>query len=211
MIEETIKQIEAQIQAAESLTPERRQELVALLATLKTEAGELAKTHRNKRRALWATPRPALAKLRAQSRTRSCSITRSNPCATRLQILKNLTRSSRRSSTASALCFLTAGSNAASASNLKSGKSFLVLTRLELRNCGHDFDPRPPGKFPSVAALEQVFASAREFDEIHRPAIFRHDLVGRGIRDFFAVRLERPEHAHRHHRRIGFDHRQSNP
>lgn len=45
MIEETIKQIEAQIQAAESLAPERRQELVALLATLKTEAGELAKTH----------------------------------------------------------------------------------------------------------------------------------------------------------------------
>ncbi len=45
MIEETIKQIEARIQAAESLTPERQRELVTLLATLKTEAAELAKTH----------------------------------------------------------------------------------------------------------------------------------------------------------------------
>jgi len=45
VIEETIKQIEARIQAAESLRPERRRELIELLATLKAEADELAKTH----------------------------------------------------------------------------------------------------------------------------------------------------------------------
>jgi chromosome segregation ATPase len=45
VIEETIKQIEARIQSAESLAPERRRELVDLLGTLKAEAGELAKTH----------------------------------------------------------------------------------------------------------------------------------------------------------------------
>lgn len=45
MIDETIKQIEARIQNSESLKPERRQELLELLATLRSEAGELAKTH----------------------------------------------------------------------------------------------------------------------------------------------------------------------
>ena len=45
MIEETIKKIEARIQAAESLSPERRQELLQLLVRLKMETGELAKTH----------------------------------------------------------------------------------------------------------------------------------------------------------------------
>lgn len=45
MIDETIKQIEARVQNAESLTPERRAELLELLAKLKGEAGELAKTH----------------------------------------------------------------------------------------------------------------------------------------------------------------------
>ena len=45
VIEETIKQIEARIQSTDSLTPERRRELIELLATLKAEAGELAKTH----------------------------------------------------------------------------------------------------------------------------------------------------------------------
>ncbi len=45
MIDETIKQIEARIHGSESLRPERRAELLALLATLKAEAGELAKTH----------------------------------------------------------------------------------------------------------------------------------------------------------------------
>jgi len=45
MIEETIRQIETRIQNARSMSPERRQELLALLATLKSEAGELSKTH----------------------------------------------------------------------------------------------------------------------------------------------------------------------
>jgi len=45
MIEETIKQIKTRIQAADSLTPERRSELLDLLATLESEAGNLAKTH----------------------------------------------------------------------------------------------------------------------------------------------------------------------
>ena len=45
MIEETIKQIEARIHSAESFTPEKRTELVELLAKLRAEAGELAKTH----------------------------------------------------------------------------------------------------------------------------------------------------------------------
>lgn len=45
MIDETIKQIEGRIQSADSLTPERRQELVVLLTKLKAEAAELAKTH----------------------------------------------------------------------------------------------------------------------------------------------------------------------
>jgi hypothetical protein len=45
MINETIKQIEAQIQNAGSLAPERRRELLDLVTKLKAEAGELAKTH----------------------------------------------------------------------------------------------------------------------------------------------------------------------
>jgi chromosome segregation ATPase len=45
VIEETIKQIEARIQSADSLTPERQRELLELLATLKAESKELAKTH----------------------------------------------------------------------------------------------------------------------------------------------------------------------
>ena len=45
MIDETIKQIEARIQNADSLPPERRNELLGLLAKLKAETGELAKTH----------------------------------------------------------------------------------------------------------------------------------------------------------------------
>ena len=45
MIEETIEQIEVRIHATDALSPERRRELIELLATLKAEAGELAKTH----------------------------------------------------------------------------------------------------------------------------------------------------------------------
>lgn len=45
MIDETIKQIEARIQNADALPPERRRELLELLTKLKSETGELAKTH----------------------------------------------------------------------------------------------------------------------------------------------------------------------
>jgi uncharacterized protein DUF4404 len=45
MIEDTIGKIEARIKAADSVKEERRQELLNLLATLKSEIGELSKTH----------------------------------------------------------------------------------------------------------------------------------------------------------------------
>jgi hypothetical protein len=45
MIDETIEQIEARIQNSDSLPPDRRRELLGLLATLKAETRELAKTH----------------------------------------------------------------------------------------------------------------------------------------------------------------------
>jgi len=45
MIEETISEIEAKISSAETVSPERRQELLQLLATLKTEVAALSKTH----------------------------------------------------------------------------------------------------------------------------------------------------------------------
>src|SRR6266704_2885603 len=45
MIEETVGKIEARIQSADSITEERRRELLQLLGTLKGEVAELAKTH----------------------------------------------------------------------------------------------------------------------------------------------------------------------
>lgn len=45
MIEDTIKKIEARIQSAEAVKDDRRQELLQLLGTLKSEVGELSKTH----------------------------------------------------------------------------------------------------------------------------------------------------------------------
>ena len=44
MIEKTISDIEARIRGTESASPERRQELLQLFATLKTEVAELSKT-----------------------------------------------------------------------------------------------------------------------------------------------------------------------
>lgn len=44
MIEETITKIEARLATVDTLDPERRRELSALLATLKSEVVELAKT-----------------------------------------------------------------------------------------------------------------------------------------------------------------------
>ena len=46
MIENTISEIEAKIQSADSVSPERRQELLQLLGTLKTEVASLSKTNR---------------------------------------------------------------------------------------------------------------------------------------------------------------------
>jgi Mg2+ and Co2+ transporter CorA len=45
MIEKTISEIETKISGAESVSPERRRELLQLLATLKTEVAELSKTN----------------------------------------------------------------------------------------------------------------------------------------------------------------------
>jgi hypothetical protein len=44
VIEDTIKQIEARIRGSESMSPERRRELLELLTTLKAEASSLAQT-----------------------------------------------------------------------------------------------------------------------------------------------------------------------
>lgn len=46
MIEKTISEIEAKISSAETVGPERREELMQLLATLKTEVARLSQTNR---------------------------------------------------------------------------------------------------------------------------------------------------------------------
>lgn len=45
MIEDTIAQIETQLHSAQNISPERREELIKLLATLKSEVSALSKTH----------------------------------------------------------------------------------------------------------------------------------------------------------------------
>jgi|SRR6185295_15869059 Mg2+ and Co2+ transporter CorA len=45
MIDDTIKKIEARIESGESLSPERKSELLQLLGKLKSEVTELSKTH----------------------------------------------------------------------------------------------------------------------------------------------------------------------
>ena len=45
MIEKTISEIETKISGAESVSPERRRELLQLLATLKTEVAKLSQTN----------------------------------------------------------------------------------------------------------------------------------------------------------------------
>ncbi len=45
MIQDTIAQLEARIQKAESVKPENRAELLELLATLRSEIGALSKSH----------------------------------------------------------------------------------------------------------------------------------------------------------------------
>jgi hypothetical protein len=48
MIEKTISEIEAKISGAETVSPERRRELLQLLATLKAEVAKLSKTDEEK-------------------------------------------------------------------------------------------------------------------------------------------------------------------
>ena len=45
MIDDTLQKIETQIRNSDSIRDERRQELLELLGTLKSEVGELSKTH----------------------------------------------------------------------------------------------------------------------------------------------------------------------
>jgi len=45
MIEKTISEIEAKINSAEAVSPQRRQELLQLLGTLKVEVAKLSKTN----------------------------------------------------------------------------------------------------------------------------------------------------------------------
>src|SRR6185369_9365302 len=45
MIEETVGKIQSRIEAVEAISPERKQELLQLLGTLKSEVAELSKTH----------------------------------------------------------------------------------------------------------------------------------------------------------------------
>ena len=65
MIDKTISEIEAQIGGAEAVSAERKQELLQLLATLKTEVAELSKTHGEE-----ASNIAGFAKLSAQEATR---------------------------------------------------------------------------------------------------------------------------------------------
>ena len=52
MIEDTIGKIEARIQGADAIKEERRQELLQLLGTLKSEVSELSKTHEEQARSI---------------------------------------------------------------------------------------------------------------------------------------------------------------
>src|ERR1700745_2629653 len=52
MIEDTIGKIEARIQGADSIKDERRQELLELLGTLKSEVATLSKTHSEQARSI---------------------------------------------------------------------------------------------------------------------------------------------------------------
>ena len=52
MIDETLGKIEARIHSSESISPERRDELLRLLVTLKSEVAALHKTHDQKARTI---------------------------------------------------------------------------------------------------------------------------------------------------------------
>ena len=52
MIEETVGKIESRIEAAGAINPERKRELLQLLATLKSEVEDLSKTHGEEARSI---------------------------------------------------------------------------------------------------------------------------------------------------------------
>lgn len=66
MIEETIKNIEARIQTSDTIRNDRRQELLELLGTLKSEVAELSKTHDEQARSI-----AGFAELSAHEATRT--------------------------------------------------------------------------------------------------------------------------------------------
>jgi len=74
MIEDTIGKNRSEIKAGESINPERKQELLQLLGTLRSEMATLSQTHRRggaKHRCLRGRFRPT-RRTRAQQ-TRNCS------------------------------------------------------------------------------------------------------------------------------------------
>ena len=66
MIENTIGKIEAKIKGAEAIPAERRQELLHLVGTLKSEVAELSKTHREQAQSI-----AAFAEVSAHEATRT--------------------------------------------------------------------------------------------------------------------------------------------
>jgi ABC-type transporter Mla subunit MlaD len=66
MIEDTVSKLEAQLREARNLSPERRDELLQLLGTLKAEVAELSKTNREEAQSV-----ARFAELSAMEATRS--------------------------------------------------------------------------------------------------------------------------------------------
>jgi hypothetical protein len=66
MIEDTIGKIEAQVRGSEAIKPERREELLDLLSTLKSEVARLSETHDEQARSI-----AGFAQLSAHEATRT--------------------------------------------------------------------------------------------------------------------------------------------
>jgi hypothetical protein len=77
MIEDTIVKIEARIKAGESINPARREELLQLLATLKSEMAALSQTHGEQAQSI-----ASFAEVSAQEATR----TQQNPQLLKLSL-----------------------------------------------------------------------------------------------------------------------------
>ena len=71
MIEDTLTKIEARLRKGRMLAEDQRTELLALLSTLKTEIGELSKTHSERAQASQHSPKCPRMKPRARSVTLS--------------------------------------------------------------------------------------------------------------------------------------------